>query len=96
MALHDQSNIATDDSFKRRVEISMLNAAIAISAEAGGTPNHTNRANYAKLVLNDPERYMPLFALAITAYDQTLTTASPDTAINTAVSAVWNALAGVV
>ncbi len=96
MALHDQWNIATDDSFKRRVQIAMLNAAIAISSEATATPNHTNRANYAKAVLNDPERYMPLFSLAICAFDATLTSASPDASINTAVASVWNALAGVV
>ena len=96
MALHDQWNIATDDSFKRRVQIAMLNAAIAISSEATVTPNHTNRANYAKAVLNDPEHYMPLFSLAVTANDATLTATSPDAAINAAVASVWNALAGVV
>ncbi len=99
MALHDQWNIATDDSFKRRVEIAMLSAAIAISSEATATPNHANRAVRAnkpsdsvlrfdktecrvysplraKLVLNDPGRYTPLYALAICANDPILTRAS--------------------
>ena len=39
---------------------------------------------------------MPLFALDICANDATLTSASPDASINTAVASVWNALAGVV
>ncbi len=96
MVFRDQWNLATDDNFKRRVEIAMLGAAIAIQGESTGTANHTNRANYAKLVLNDPERYMPLFSLAICAYDGALTSGSDDTAIQGDVSAVWNALAGTV
>ncbi len=72
----------------------MCSAAIAIQAEAPATPNHTNRANYAKLVLNSPDSYMPLFALATCAPDPALTPASPDATIQTNVNAVWNALAG--
>ena len=45
-------------------------------------------------MLNDPERYTPLFAIAICANDPTLTSASADSAIQNDVSAVWNALAG--
>ncbi len=96
MKSRDQWSLATDDDFKRRVEIAMLGAAIAIQGEPAQTDNHTNRANYARLVLNDPERYMPLFSLAICAYDGALTSASVDTAIQNDVSAVWNALAGTV
>ncbi len=94
MAYKDQWNLASDDEFKRRVQIAMCSAAIAIQAEAPATPNHTNRANYAKLVLNSPDSYMPLFALAICALDPALTPASPDANIQTNVNAVWNALAG--
>ena len=74
----------------------MCSAAIAIQAEATGTPNHANRANYAKLVLNAPEQYMPLFSMAVSAYDNTLTSASADTAIQNNISAIWNALAGTI
>ena len=96
MVFRDQWNIATDDSFMRRVQIAMLSAAIAIQGESTGTPNHTNRANYAKLVLNAPEQYMPLFSMAVSAYDNALTSSSTDTAIQNDVSAVWNALAGTI
>ena len=94
MAYKDQWNLASDGEFKRRVQVAMLSAAISIQAEATATPNHTNRANYAKLVLNSPDSYMPLFALAICALDPALTPASPDATIQTNVNAVWNALAG--
>ena len=94
MAYRDQWNLATDDNFKRRVEIAMCNAAIAIQGESTGTVNHTNRANYAKLVLNSPEAYMPLFSMAVCAYDAALGAGSADSAIQNDVNAVWNALAG--
>ena len=67
MAYKDQRNLASDDELKRRVQVAMCSAAIPIQAEAPATPNHTNRANYAKLVLNSPDSYMPLFALANSA-----------------------------
>jgi hypothetical protein len=92
MAYRDQWNLAVDDNFRRRVEVAMCSAAIAIQGESTGTANHTNRANYAKLVLNNPEGYMPLFAMAICAYDSALTAAS----IQSDVNAVWNALAGTI
>ncbi len=60
-----------------RVQVAMCSAAIAIQAEAPATPNHTNRANYAKLVLNSPDSYMPLFALAICPMDPALTRLAP-------------------
>ena len=108
MALHDQWNIATEASFKRRVQIAMLSAAIAIQAEATGTPNHTNRAGAvgAKRLRDQVScrsvRFraiaspLHLFAQAVCAVEATLTSASPDAALNTAVASVWNALAGTV
>ena len=96
MAYREQWNLATDDDFRRRVEVAICGAAIAIQGEATSTPNQTNRANYAKLALNNPEAYMPLFAMAICAYDSALTAASADSAIQSNVNAVWNALAGTV
>src|SRR5687767_10066831 len=88
MAYKDQWNLASDDEFKRRAQVAICSAAIAIQAEAPATPNHPNRANYAKLVLNSPDSYMPLFALAICAVDPALTPASPDATIQTNVNAV--------
>ena len=96
MAYRDQWNLATDDNFQRRVEVAVCSAAISIQAEATGTVNHTNRANYAKLALNNPELFMPLFSMAICAYDSALTAASTDSAIQGDVNAVWNALAGTI
>src|SRR5437016_3396645 len=90
----EQAILAETPAFVERVRIGMCAAAIAVQAEAPATPNHTNRATYAKLVLNSPDSYAPLFALAICAFDSSLTAASADAAVQADVSAVWNALAG--
>jgi len=90
----EQWDVPTDDGFRRRVEVAICAAAIAIQSENPATGNHANRAAYAKLVLNAPDSYTPLFARAIAANDSTLTPASADAQIRTAVDSVWNALAG--
>src|SRR2546425_10571290 len=90
----EQAGVASDGDFRTRVEIAMLAAAIAVQGEAPATPNHANRAAYAKLVLNAPESYVTLFSLAICAFNSSLTSVSPDATIQSDVNAVWNALAG--
>jgi len=96
MALKEQLSIARDEGFIERVMVAACAVAIQIQSEPPATANHANRAAYAKLVLNDPQHYAPLFSLAICANDATLTSASPDSAIQTGISAVWNALAGTI
>ena len=88
--------LAQNVSFQEQVRVAACNAAIAIQAEATSTANHTNRANYAKLVLNSPESYAPLFAAAITSNDFALTTSTADATVQNDVNAVWNALAGTI
>ena len=94
MALRDQSEIARDDRFMRRVQIAMCAAAIGVHGEPPDSSNHAIRAEYARTVLNDPERYMPIFTVAICAFDGNLNTASTDQTISHAILGVWNALAG--
>jgi hypothetical protein len=96
MALKEQLTLARDEGFMERVLVAMCAVAIQVQAEPPSTANHANRAAYAKLVLNDPEHYTALFSLAICANDATLTSGSPDSAIQTGISAVWNALAGTI
>lgn len=64
MSLLTQQSDGTDVAFVRRIEQASVATAIAIQAEATTVPNHVNRANYAKLILNAPDAYAPLFALA--------------------------------
>jgi hypothetical protein len=55
---------------------------------------HDARANLALQVANGPDRFRPLFAGMLAA--QGIEDTSTDTAISNMVSAVWNAVAGVV
>jgi hypothetical protein len=99
VAFVQQDQLSQDTGFRTRVEVAMCHSALAIQAEAPATANHTNRANYAKLVLNNPPQYSPLFAEAVCANDPlafvignlgTLT----DAQVQSACDAVFNALAG--
>ena len=82
--------------FIHTVEVACCKSAVNVQAEVTTTPNHTNRANYAKLILNAPDVYGPLFAKAICSNDQTITTASADATVQTACDSVFNALAGTI
>lgn len=100
MSLVDQYKLSQDVGFRTKVEVACCHSAVAIQAEVNTTPNHTNRANYAKLVLNSPTQYGPFFAEAVCANDATFIIQNvgtlTDTQIQTACDSVFNALAGTV
>ena len=96
MSYVTQYALAQDSVFLQRVQVAMDNVAVSIQGEAPATTNHTNRANYAKIVLANPAAYAPAFALAICSYDATLLSASLDATIQADVSACWTALAGTI
>lgn len=85
---------AQDATFRARVAIAMLNAAIAISAESSsGTAGHVARMALATNVLSAPDRWMPLFALAAVSDDATGPSAT-DAQIQNRVNSIWDAVAG--
>lgn len=90
-----QDNLARDAQFLQRVRVAMVSTAIAVQSELNTTPNHTNRSNYAKLVLNSPDSYVLDFSEA-TVSNAAITAASLDSDIQFQVNSVWNALAGVI
>lgn len=92
MAYIDQYTLSQDVTFRGRVRVAMVTAAIAIAAEAVGTTNHRERAVYARSVLNNVEGYAPRFAEAVAA-DATISAGSPDPTIQTRVNAIWDAFA---
>jgi hypothetical protein len=94
MSLASQASDAQVYSFIAKVTQAAILAAVAITSEATGTANHTNRVALAKLVLNSPEPYGRVMAEGLAS--QALNDASTDTAINNSVSALWNGYAGVV
>jgi hypothetical protein len=100
-AYNTQNDLARDGVFLTRVKVAMTTQAVNVQAEANTTANHTNRANYAKLVLNSPDAYAPLFSNACVTQNDPATSALMTASISDAnlgnvCSALWNALAGVI
>jgi hypothetical protein len=95
MSYIGQDNLANDSQFLQRVRVAMVTAAVNIQAEVNTTPNHTNRSNYAKLVLNAPDQYLQPFSNAAVS-NAAITAASLDSDIQFQVNAVFSALAGVI
>lgn len=96
MATIDQrAQAAQDGTLIRRVKLSAVTAAINISAESDQTPNHANRAAFARSVLLSPETYAPRLAEAVMAQiDQSDASAVTDAEISSTLGGVWNAYAG--
>lgn len=88
-----RQQLAFDTVFIARVQHAMIKAAIAIQAESGATDNHANRSTYARQVLNDTNRYGPLFAQGVVT-NPSITDASSDSDIEFTVNSIWNAYAG--
>ena len=100
MAYVDQFSAGKTEAFVEQVTMACLNAAIAIAAESSGTANHSNRANLAKAVANNPSLYGSLFALGV-AQNLALTSVSvaslpADATVQNSVNALWNTYAGVI
>jgi hypothetical protein len=87
------NNVAINPSFIQQVTVAMLNAAVAIAAEASNTAGHAQRFNLAVAVLNAPQNYAQTFALAAVSDDVT-TAGVTDAALQTRINSLWSALAG--
>lgn len=94
MSLATQYTAANDVTFQNLIQAAIVEQAIAITSEFTTVVNHTNRVRLATNVLLSPTTYVSDFAQAVAsqAVDKTAT----DTIILNTVSAVWNAIAGVV
>ena len=96
MTLTEQYAAANNPTFANRIGQAMCKAAVAVQAEAVNTVNHTNRANFAMLVLRDPERYQPAYARAIVTNAGITSTAASDNDIEFTVNSMWDAFSGTV
>jgi hypothetical protein len=94
MSLATQFTASQDVTFLQLIQAAMVQQAVAITAELTTVTNHPNRVKLATNVLLSPTTYVSDFAQAVAsqAVDKTAT----DTVILNTVSAVWNAIAGVV
>lgn len=82
-----------NNDFVNRVEVAIVAAAIAISAESAQTANHANRAALAQKVLQSPAYWSKVMAVGV-GTDATVQSGPTDANIYNAVAGQWNAYAG--
>ena len=100
MATIDIIEAASTPTFYTRVAFIALKAAQNVSNEAGSTPNHANRLNYAGLVLSGEDKAL-LLALHIAASNSTIAStletsggnAVPDSDLEYAMGQIWDSRA---
>jgi hypothetical protein len=98
MAALDQWYLARSDDFRGRVLVMMVYVAIQVQGESRDNPpseQQLRRSLYAKALLNDPVLYLDRVLYATVA-DTAISTTSNDTTLLNRVSAIFNALAGMV
>lgn len=95
---HIRYSVALNGDFRMDVEMNLIKVAQQVYSEVGSTTGHASRAALAIRVLNSPASYVDIFA-KIVASDPlgvNFTTANiTDQNMQDAISATWNAVAGV-
>lgn len=90
---------STGDAFRARVRVAVVVAADVVRAEAGATPNHASRLQWARAALTNPDPVAAQMTWAVLAQNRTATaaqiTAADDATVQTAVNNAIDLLAGV-
>lgn len=98
MAYSNLYDLATDAVFLKQVTVAMMSQCAVVLTEAATVAGHTPRANLAVTVLQNPTTYQAKFAFAVITQAGITPTTVPstvaDSAVQTAVATVWNAMAG--
>lgn len=94
MSLASQWTASQDVTFLQVIQAAIVQQAIAITSELTTVTNHTNRVKLATNILLSPTTYVSDFAQAVAS--QAVDKTASDAVILTTVSAVWNAIAGVI
>jgi hypothetical protein len=98
MSYQQNYDLAVDSVFMKQVLIAMLNQAATVLSEATTTAGHTARAQLAAAVAKNPTNLQAAFAYAVQTQagitPLTVPSTVADSAVQTAVAAVWNAIAG--
>lgn len=94
----DRDQLANSTQFVQAIRIAMIRAAVVVQSEDPGGKNFVNRSNYARLVLNSPNSYAPVFATVVAADPNAdgISIDSADADLTKVVLQIWDALAGVV
>ena len=88
----------TGDALRNRIRVAVVVAADVVRAEINSTPNHANRMAWARLVLQNPDTEAMRMMWAVLAQNRAFTvaqiTGADDAAVQTAVNAAIDLLAG--
>lgn len=96
MPFMDQAALATHDHFRLRIQIAMVRVAVNVAMEAPDPDARKAqlRKDLATNTLNNPDAHVNRWSWALASQDN-ITYASADTALQTAITNGWNAMAGV-
>lgn len=106
MTLTDTLRLSNDSRFQQLLQAAIAQAAIAITNESVTITDHSNRSAFANAILTQLQTKTSEMALGIVAGQMSNWSASfdpatqawsnfpSDTAITTAVSAVWDSFSG--
>lgn len=95
-----QYTLSQDSVFQNQITVAMLQASIAVLAEATTTAGHISRANFARDVIQHPSAWTGIISLAIASQNNnamtplTVPSTVADTLIQTAMNAQWTNLSG--
>lgn len=93
MTYVDQYAVATNDEFRNRIRMAIIDAAKDIYTEDPGTSGHDLRARLAKDIIHSADAWVVPFSFAVAEADQT--GSATDAELKTSVASVWNAVAGI-
>lgn len=94
MALIDQAQLASDGSFRARVQVALVAAALDIVGESSDTPSSYARQLLGLKILTDPDSMTPRFTWAVVA-NPAISAESSDNDIAYTITTVWDDVAGV-
>lgn len=98
MSYPQSYDLAVDAIFMKQVLVAMLTQCATVLTEPTTTAGHTPRCQLAAQVIKTPTSFQPQFAFAVITQGGitplTVPSTVADAAVQTAVAAVWNAMAG--
>lgn len=94
----DIATSGAGDDLRKRLRVAVVVAADVVRAEVNTTPNHANRMVWARQVLQNPDAEAQRMLWAVLAQNRAFTalqiTGADDAAVQTAVNAAIDLLAG--
>jgi hypothetical protein len=98
MSYQQSYDLAVDAVFLKQILVAMMNQCATVLTEANTVAGHLLRCQLAAAVIKSPSAYQPQFAFAAITQGGitpvTVPSTVADSAVQTAVASVWNAMAG--